>query len=100
MENCGPSRLHLEREKKKMKRTLTVLTAAMFAAAIAVPAFAQAPAAAESPAAEASTAAPAEGGAAMSEAPAKPKKHRKHHKKAAAEGGMASPEASPAPANP
>ena len=67
-----------------MKRTLTVLTAALFAAAIALPAFAQGePAAAPSTGAGAmsSTTAPAEGGAAMSEAPAK-KHHHKHHKKA------------------
>ncbi len=78
-----------------MKRTLTVLTAALFAAALAVPAFAQGDAAA-SPAAAASTAAPAEGGS--SEMPMKKHHHKGHHKKAAegAMGGEPAPAASPA----
>ena len=64
-----------------MKRTLTVLTAALFAAALAAPAFAQEPAGGASPAA-------AEGGSTTTtttttEAPAK-KHHHKHHKKAEA----------------
>ena len=64
-----------------MKRTVSLLTAALFAGALAAPAFAQ------SPAAEPSAAAPAAGEtspAAMSstEGTAKPKHHhRRHHKK-------------------
>ncbi len=78
-----------------MKRTVSMLTAALFVGAIAMPAFAQAPA--ESPAAAASMAAPspesspaaaASGGMTMT----KTHHHRHHHhKKAATE--MASPAA-------
>ena len=63
-----------------MKRTLTMLTAAIFAAMIAVPAFAQSGGDA-SPAAEASPAASPMG-----------RKHH-HHKKKSDSGSMASPAA-------
>jgi hypothetical protein len=68
-----------------MKRTLTVLTAAIFASAIAIPAFAQSSMEA-SPAAMASP---------SSEKPMKKHHHHMHHKKGSM--GMASPEASPSP---
>ncbi len=72
-----------------MKRTLTILTAALFASAIAVPAFAQS----GGMSAEASPAAAASPSA---EKPAK-KHHHGHKKKGSM--GMASPEASPSPSN-
>ena len=93
-----------------MKRTLTVLTAALFAAALAVPAFAQGePGAAASVGAgvgAGGTGASVGAGAGMgagdagagasAETTTKTKKHHKKHKKdAAAEGGAAAPEASP-----
>ena len=63
-----------------MKRTLTILTAAMFLGAIAIPAFAQ-----MSP--EASPAA--------ASSPTMGKKHHHHKKKKDESGSMASPEAAP-----
>jgi hypothetical protein len=86
------------REEKKMKRTVTILTAALFVSALAMPAFAQSPEA--SPAAAPSMAAP-EASPAMAAPEASPesaatekkeemaehhhtKHHRKHHHKAAA----------------
>ncbi|MGO9450025.1 MAG: hypothetical protein ACLQDV_03095 [Candidatus Binataceae bacterium] len=67
-----------------MKRTLTILTAAAFAAAIALPAFAQTGGASDaSPAAAASPAA---------------KKHHHKKEKAADAGTMASPAAAPSDA--
>jgi len=66
-----------------MKRTLTILTAAAFAAAIALPAFAQTGGASDaSPAAAAS--------------PAPAKKH--HHKKKKADTGTMAPAAAPSDA--
>ena len=73
--------------KKTMKRTLTILTAAIFASAIALPALAQTGGSTEaSPAAMASP---------SSEKPAK--KHHHGHKKKDS-GSMASPAASPSDA--
>jgi len=84
-----------------MKRTLSILTAAIFAGAIAVPAFAQGGAGAPeaSPATEASPA--AEASPAMSQ---KPHKHR-HHKKKGEESGESSsgttePSGGPSDSNP
>jgi hypothetical protein len=96
------------REEKKMKRTVTILTAALFVSALAMPAFAQSPEA--SPAAAPSMAAP-EASPAMAAPEASPesaatekkeemaehhhkKHHRKHHHKAAA---MAEPTPEAAP---
>jgi hypothetical protein len=100
--------LNGNREEKKMKRTVTILTAALFVSALAMPAFAQSPEA--SPAAAPSMAAP-EASPAMAAPEASPesaatekkeemaehhhkKHHRKHHHKAAA---MAEPTPEAAP---
>jgi hypothetical protein len=63
-----------------MKRSLSILTAAIFASAIAVPAFAQSGGPEASPAAEASPA--------MSEKPSH--KHHHHHKKGGESGESSS----------
>jgi hypothetical protein len=99
------------REEKKMKRTVTILTAALFVSALAMPAFAQSPEA--SPAAAPSMAAP-EASPAMAAPEASPesaatekkeemaehhhkKHHRKHHHKAAAMSEPAPETGAPAP---
>jgi hypothetical protein len=83
-----------------MKRTLSVLTAVLFAGALATPVLAQDSGAMGSPAAAASSAAPA-----ADSSPATTKHHHRHHKKKSdstdsgatdsGSGSMASPAASP-----
>jgi hypothetical protein len=88
------------KKEKDMKRTVSMLTAALFVGAIAMPAFAQAPA--ESPAAAASTAPSAEASpaAAPTEGMKMTHKHHRrhhHHKKTMEEGASPSAEPSMAP---
>jgi hypothetical protein len=83
-------------KEKTMKRTLTILSAALFAGALMVPTVqAQAPAAPAAPAAAAS-AAPAPEAPAAEATPAKKKHHMRHHHKKSSMKGGSSPEATPA----
>ena len=75
-------------KEKGMKRTVSILTAALFVSALAMPAFAQSPAPMASPEASPAMAAPE-----ASPAPMKKHHHMHHHHKKSS--SMASPEASP-----
>ena len=102
------SRLGTEKEKD-MKRTVPLLTAALFAGALAAPVLAQSPAMEASPAAAPSMAAPMPEGSPGAEASPMAhhrRHHRRHHKHHAATeaspagemspgGGEASPSAAP-----
>jgi hypothetical protein len=83
-----------------MKRTVSLLTAALFAGALAAPVLAQSPAMAPSPAAAPSMAAPMSPSAEASPMAHHRRHHRHHHHKAAPSGEMSPSggEASPAAA--
>jgi cytoskeletal protein RodZ len=84
----------VEGDHKYMKRTLSILSAAIFASAIAIPAFAQ-----SGSAAPAASAAAPEASAAASPSTEKPAPKHHHKKKSEMSGdttSMASPAASPA----
>jgi hypothetical protein len=99
-------RLGTEKEKD-MKRTVSLLTAALFAGALAAPVLAQSPASPESPAAAPSMAPMGEGSPSAEASPTghHHRHHRKHHHKhhgeemgtgeSAPSGGETSPSAAP-----